>query len=346
VRGGEAAPAAVPATAAVPALSAPRHRLLAMTMTADRSDIAAAPALLTTRYAPPHPVDLRATLGRLGRGPSDPTTIWDDCGLWRTFRTPDGPATLRLVQRADAIDAAAWGPGAEWAIAGVPELLGEGDDWSGLDVSRHALLRDVLRRNRGLRLTRTRRVFEALVPAVIEQRVTSTEAFRSFARLVRWFGEPAPGPGPEQLRVTPSAESWRRIPSWEWHRAGVDPGRGRTVTCAARAAASIERTTALDRGDPDAARGLRSLPGIGVWTAAEALQRAHGDPDAISIGDYNLCKVVGYALIGTPVDDDGMCELLAPWAGQRQRVVRLIEASGVRPPRRGPRSTITDHRAW
>jgi 3-methyladenine DNA glycosylase/8-oxoguanine DNA glycosylase len=298
---------------------------------------------LTTRYAPAAAVDLRHTLAPLGRGQHDPTTKWDAAGLWRTFLTPNGAATMRLTQTAAGIDAAAWGPGAEWAIAGVPQLLGADDDWSALDVSAYPLLVDVRRRTAGMRLMRTRRVFESLVPAVLEQKVTSLEAYRSLARLVRAHGTPAPGPAPDGLTVCPSAEVWRHIPSWEWHRAGVDPRRSRVVVEASRVASALERTADLSGGDR-AARRLRTVNGIGIWTAAEITQRALGDPDAISIGDYHLASIVGYALTGMKTDDDGMLELLAPWAGQRQRVVRLILASGVMPPRRGPRATITDHR--
>jgi 3-methyladenine DNA glycosylase/8-oxoguanine DNA glycosylase len=298
---------------------------------------------LRTRYAPTAPVDLRRTLGPLGRGPYDPTTTWDAAGLWRTFLTPDGAATMRLTQAGAGIDATAWGPGAEWAIAGVPELLGADDDWSALDVSANPFLAEVRRRTTGMRLMRTRRVFEALVPAVLEQKVTSIEAYRSWARLVRAHGTAAPGPAPAGLKVCPSSEVWRHIPSWEWHRAGVDPRRSRVVVEAARVASALERTAELPGGDA-AARRLRTVSGIGIWTAAEITQRALGDPDAISVGDYHLASIVGYALTGMKTDDDGMLELLAPWAGQRQRVVRLILASGVMPPRRGPRATITDHR--
>ena len=81
-----------------------------------------------------------------------------------------------------------------------------------------------------------------------------------------------------------------------------------------------------------------------LFRSAETTQRSHGDPDSPSVGDYHLPAVVGWALIGKPVDDDGMLELLEPWAGQRQRVMRLIEASGFRKPAFGPRMTIQDHR--
>ncbi|MCL2516206.1 MAG: DNA-3-methyladenine glycosylase 2 family protein [Microbacteriaceae bacterium] len=299
---------------------------------------------LATSYAPAAPVDLRATLGPLGRGPYDPTTQWDRAGVWRTFHTPEGPVTLRLTQAAlgAPVCAQAWGPGAEWAVDGVPELLGAGDDWSDLDLSAHPFLAETLRRNPGLRLPKTRRVFEALAPAIFEQKVTSLEAYRSWAALVTRFGHPAPGsavaPGiPPRLRLAPTPAEWQRIPSWEWHRAGVDPTRSRVVVETAARAAAIERVR-------DAAT-LTTLRGIGPWTAAETLQRSHGDPDQVSVGDYHLAHFVGHALAGDRhCDDAGMLELLAPWAGQRQRVVRLILASGRLPERRGPRATITDHR--
>jgi 3-methyladenine DNA glycosylase/8-oxoguanine DNA glycosylase len=113
----------------------------------------------------------------------------------------------------------------------------------------------------------------------------------------------------------------------------------------AEVAASLERTLALGRGGVEVSQKLRSIHGVGVWTAAETTQRSHGDPDSPSVGDYHLPALVGYALLGKPVDDDGMLELLEPYAGHRQRVMRLIEASGVRKPMRGPRMTIQDHRA-
>ena len=298
----------------------------------------------STTYTPRIVVSLSNTLRPLRRGHLDPTMRVDDSGIWRTLLTPHGAATLHLAQRRDSVEARAWGDGAEWAIAGVPELLGEGDDWSGLDVSGNAFLSDALRRNQGLRLLRTRQVFEMLLIAVLEQKVTGIEARRAWRTLLTKFGDVPPGPAPDGMRVFPSAERWRRVPSWEWHTAGVGPQRSATVMRAASVAPSLERTLADGRGGPVVAAKLRSVPGIGVWTAAETTQRSHGDPDSPSVGDYHLPAVVGWALIGKPVDDDGMLELLEPYAGHRQRVMRLIEASGFRKPAFGPRMTIQDHR--
>jgi 3-methyladenine DNA glycosylase/8-oxoguanine DNA glycosylase len=292
---------------------------------------AAAPVIST--WTPEHEVDPHRTLLPLRRGGQDPTLLIDGSGVWRTCMTPAGPATLHLmVEPRGAIRSTAWGSGAEWAIAQVPELLGADDDWSALDSSLHPLL------------DRTRLVFESLVPAVLEQRVVGLDARRSFRELVTRFGSPAPGPAPAGMRVCPSAQDWGRIPSWDWHRCGVDPGRAATVSAAVRVAAGLQRTVDAGRGGPAVISALRTVRGIGIWTAAEIVQRAHGDPDTVSVGDYHLASVVGWALIGKPVDDDGMLELLEPWRGHRHRVVRLIESSGFRPPRFGPRSPRLNHR--
>jgi 3-methyladenine DNA glycosylase/8-oxoguanine DNA glycosylase len=195
------------------------------------------------------------------------------------------------------------------------------------------------------RVCRTGLVTEALVPAIIEQKVTGQEAFAGFRTLVRRFGERAPGAGAERgVWVQPSAETIRMIPSWEWLRLHVDPARSRAVVRAAQVAGSLERTAALPPGEmAEVDRRLRSVPGVGVWTSAEVRFRAHGDADAVSFGDYHIAKNVGWALIGTEVDDDGLAELLEPYRPHRYRVQRLVELSGLTRPRRGPRMAPRRH---
>ncbi|MBY0388045.1 MAG: DNA-3-methyladenine glycosylase 2 family protein, partial [Mycobacterium pseudokansasii] len=232
----------------------------------------------------------------------------------------------------------AWGPGAEQFLELLPALLGADDDAADFAPSEPTVAA-AHRRLPQLRLGRTGQVLEALIPAVIEQRVPGADAFRSWRVLVTKYGTPAPGPAPEGMRVPPSPEAWRHIPSWEFHRANVDPGRARTVVSCARRAASLERLTAVPAAQ--AREALTSLPGVGVWTAAETAQRAFGDPDAVSVGDYHIPKMIGWTLLGHPVDDAGMLELLEPMRPHRHRVVRLLEASGLaREPRRGPRLPV------
>jgi 3-methyladenine DNA glycosylase/8-oxoguanine DNA glycosylase len=308
------------------------------------ADASSAPDAETT-WVPPYPVSLGLLLAPFQRGTGDPTQrMLADGTAWRTARTPLGPATLRLsvAPAAGEVRAQAWGPGAGWVVDRVPALLGAGDDVSGFEP-RHPVIASTWRRLPHLRLPSLGLVIEVLVPAVLEQRVTGIEARRSWRELLRRFGEPAPGPTPVPMRVVPSAEVWRRIPSWEWHRAGVDPGRAWAAIAAAGAAYRLEESLTLPRADR--LRRLRAVPGIGVWTAAETAQRAWGDPDEPSVGDFHAPALVGWALVGRPVDDAGMLELLAVYPGHRHRAARLVELSGVGKPSFGPRSPVGDIRA-
>ena len=293
-------------------------------------------------WSPGFPLDVRALLAPLRRGRGDPTMAVDGAGvLWRAGTTPDGPATLALRRNGD-VHARAWGPGAGWVLDRVPALLGASDDSAGFEAH-HRLVTEARRRMSGLRLGATGRVWDVLLAAVLEQKVTGIEAHRSWRELCSRFGEPAPGPAPVGLRVPPTPAAVRAVPDWEWHRAGVDFSRRRALLAAAAVAHRLE-SAAILRGEAGRAL-LRRVPGIGVWTAAEVAQRAWGDPDAVSVGDFHIPALVGWALVGRPLDDDGMLEVLAPYALHRHRAVRYIEASGFRRPRFGPRYSPRDYRA-
>ena len=343
---------------------------------------------LARDWVAPFPVDVRLTLSAHGRGLSDPTYQVDGVGaVWRTSLTPDGPGTIRVLPatraepgpaaRADPAPAAradpapgrrvlahAWGPGGKWLLDTLPAILGLHDDVSGFDPASHPVLRQVAKRHPGFRLGRTGRLMEALIPAILEQKVVSLEAHRAWKILLNRYGTTPPGPAPRGMRVFPPPRTWRLIPSWEWHKAGVEGVRAQTIIRAATVASTLERLlepvgetgvsnetaasgeSGASRAE-EAGRKLRTLPGIGPWTSAETLQRAAGDPDAVSVGDYNLPKAVGYALAGRETtDDEQMLELLEPYKGHRHRVARLVELSGLTPPRRGPRMSVRDYRSF
>ncbi|OBH40104.1 DNA-3-methyladenine glycosylase family protein [Mycobacterium mantenii] len=288
----------------------------------------------------PGAVSFGHTLAPLRRGRGDPCfRAPGDGSIWRTSLLPTGPVTARISRVGpDAAQGVAWGSGAQEFIEMLPAMLGLQDDDSDF-VPRHPTVAAAHQRVPHLRLGRTGLVLEALIPAIIEQRVPGADAFRSWRVLVSKYGTPAPGPAPEGMRVMPSAHVWRNIPSWEFHRANVDPRRAQAVVTCARRAPSLERL--VSRSTEQARAALMSLPGVGEWTAAETAQRAFGDADAVSVGDYHVPKMIGWTLLGRPVDDAGMLEVLEPMRPHRQRVVRLLEASGLAyEPRRGPRLPV------
>jgi len=286
------------------------------------------------RFRVDGPFDLRRTLAPLGGGPC--SRIGPE-GLWRATRTPDGPATILVRQLGSSdVAVAAWGQGAAWAVETAPALVGALDDPAAFDPSHHPLVAELWRRYAGARFCRSGALTEALVPTILDQKVVGLDAKQSYWRLVRTFGEPAPGPA--GLSLPPTPERLAGLPSWAFHRFNVERKRADTVRVACRVAHRLEEAVGL--GVETARRRLRALPGIGVWSTAEATRLALGDPDAVSFGDYHLKHLVSYSLAGEPVGtDERMAELLAPWAaaGQRARVVRLLELGGSLPPRRGPR---------
>ena len=327
-------------------------------------------AALEYEWLAPFVADVRLILSVQGRGRGDPTFRADETGtIWRTSLTPDGPGTIRVLpsrkaEHSTRVRAQAWGPGARWLLDTLPGILGQDDDASGFAADAHPVIRDAARRHPGLRLGHSGRLLEALFPAILEQKVVVLEAHRAWRILLAKYGTPPPGPAPPGMRVFPDPRTWRRIPSWEWHRAGVEGVRAETIIRAASVAESLERLLTLSHEEAD--RRLRTIPGVGVWTSAEARQRAAGDPDAVSVGDYHLKNVVGWALAGKDRStDEEMLALLEPFKGHRHRAARLIGLSrgngtgtarpagsgtGIArygqggPPRRGPRNSVRDYR--
>ncbi|KGM12935.1 DNA-3-methyladenine glycosylase family protein [Cellulomonas bogoriensis] len=290
------------------------------------------------------PVDVRRTMAPLRHGRHDPThQVVPDGVVWRTTVTSSGPATLRVEQLdPTSVRVTAWGAGSAEAVALAPGLVGAWDDPTGFTPG-PGPVREAFRRTWTVRLTRSGRVLESLVPMILEQRVITRTATDAWRWLVRHHGSCAPGPAPDGMRVAPDARTWAGVPSWDFHRAGVDPRRARTVVAAARLAPSLERAVVLPA--QQALALLRQVPGVGPWTAAETAQRAFGDPDAVTVGDFHLPHQVGWALAGRRTDDAGMLALLEPFRGHRHRAVRhLMLAGAAREPRRAPRLAVEDHR--
>jgi 3-methyladenine DNA glycosylase/8-oxoguanine DNA glycosylase len=218
----------------------------------------------------------------------------------------------------------------------APVVLGGDDSLEGF-VAHHAVVAELHHRFAGLRIGRTEAVFEALLPTVFEQKVIGAEARSGYARLLRSLGDPAPGPG--GMTAAPSAARLARTPYFDFHPFAVERRRAETIIGAARRAAWLEGCVGLPPAEAQAR--MTALPGVGPWSAAEVSMVALGDADAVSVGDYHLPNVVAWAFTGAARGDDAMMlELLEPYRGHRGRVLRLLAAGGVGPPRRGPRLAL------
>lgn len=283
----------------------------------------------------PGPLAVRPTFGLHRHGPGDPTIKIGARELSRATGTPDGPATIHLAIDGARVEATAWGSGATWVLDRTAVLTGK-EDVSTL-VTDHPRLRELQRQLAGLRIGATHRVMEALVPAILEQKVTSYEAHQSFRKMVYALGEPAPGP--LNLRVAPHPSVLAEQPYWVFHRFGIERKRADVIRAVCARASRLEEC--VDLAAEEAFARLTHFTGIGPWTAAEVAARAMGDPDAVSVGDFHLPHLVSWVLAGEiRATDERMLELLEPYRGQRGRVIRLIECGAGRRPRRAPRQRI------
>jgi 3-methyladenine DNA glycosylase/8-oxoguanine DNA glycosylase len=289
-------------------------------------------------YTPNHQTDLRSTLGSLRRGRGDPTLTIGSQGVWRATRTPEGPAVQHIVANAGRFDMRAWGQGAEWLAEHLPALLGSNDDHSFFEPT--GFVGELHRRFPALRTPKTQAVWEALLPAILEQKVTGTEAWDSFRRLHRSLSEPAPSPteGPRLLLpLDPAVASG--TPSHAFMRCNVERKRSDAIKTSASYARRLEETVYMPIGEANARMG--ALPGVGAWTVAEVGGRALGDSDAVSVGDFHLKNLVAWNLAGKPRGtDDEMLELLEPYRPFRGRVVALLQRGGEAQPKYGPRLSI------
>ena len=285
---------------------------------------------LTRVLVVPFPLDL----GRLGQAIAGATRLVAPSGplVWATH-TPIGLGSLSLELASGTVQAAAWGEGAPWLADQLPALVGLLDDTSTF-VAHHPVIADEWRRGGPERFGATGRLFDALLPAVLGQKVQTTLAEQSLRWLVRTYGEVAPGP--VSLVAYPAAAVLARLSYASFHSAGVERRRAEVIIRAARVANRLEEGGRL--GVAVAAARLQSLSGVGPWTTAMTLAPALGDADAVALGDAHLPNVVSWGLVGEPRGtDDRMVELVEPYRGHRARVLALLRRAHVSPPKYGPR---------
>ena len=280
----------------------------------------------------------RSTLGVYRFGRSDLTTRLTAIDFWRATFTPDGPGTVHIWWHRDRVDAQAWGAGAEWLLHQVPAMLGADDPGFVCPDHAHPAILRAHRNHPGLRIGASGTLYHELLPIILGQRVTAVEAVHQWRRLTARLGTVAPGPDPS-LRLPPAPAALLAHPAWWYHPFGVEAKRANALRTVAAHATRIAEWAAL--APAEAAAKLALLRGIGEWTIGSALGPSHGDADAVPVGDYHVPNMVSWALAGEARGNDArMLALLAPYVGQRGRVITLLGHDGNAAPKFGPRQRI------
>lgn len=274
----------------------------------------------------PHfgPLDLTSSLRTLRVGTDDPTWAFTADGVWHAMATPEGPATLQLVEQNDEVLARAWGAGGDWLLAHVPACIGMHDVLDGFDASVHPAVARLVREHPGFRIPQSLSLFDALVWAVAAQRSSAFEGQRAFRQLIEAHGADAPGPRP--LRILPTPQVIAGIPNYELHTYGFEQERADLLRRIGAMAGSFAEEFAHG---VDASRSmLRGVDGLDEGSVELALLRAFGAPDAVPTGDPRRTSSVGALLANDPnISDEQMHALLDAFPGHRGRVILLAESA-------------------
>lgn len=253
-----------------------------------------------------------------------------------TARTPLGPASLRIRRTREALVGDAWGEGSTWVLDRLEAIAGLEDDPAAFHTD-DRVVGELHRRHPGWRFGATGLVFDALVHAVVGQKVTGHEAAAAMRALRREFGESAPGPA--GLRLPPDPERMAAAPYSAYHTLHLEKRRADLLRRLAGVAPALDGLR--DEPSTGAASILGGHTGIGPWTVSKTLAVSHGDADQVDVGDFHLKHIVVYHLTGRPRGtDEEMLELLEPFRPHRGRVARLIHSLGHEPafgPRMAPR---------
>ena len=288
----------------------------------------------------------RRATGSVPTSRSDPTArltrTSDGLELVVVRRSPGGVSALRISVGASEIRATTDGADPEAVHSGWQGLVGLTDPNPAFTVH-HRTVAEALKRHGDLRLVATSALYEELLCAVLGQRITGVEAAAQWRRLCVRHGVREPSTG---LWTAPDPGRLSTVAYHDLHRLGIERRRAETLRRVARLFHDQPRLLA----EPERLRsalaetadgGASFVSGVGRWTAAVALTRTFGDPDAVAVGDWHLKNLVAHALAGRARGTDAeMIELLEPYKGNRNRVLALLASDGLHAPRFGPRRRI------
>jgi AraC family transcriptional regulator of adaptative response / DNA-3-methyladenine glycosylase II len=148
-------------------------------------------------------------------------------------------------------------------------------------------------KNPGLRVPGAFDGFETAVRAILGQQVSVRAATTLAGRFAAAFGEPIETPCPSLTHLPPTAERISTATTEEILALGITRARAQSILTLAQAV--TEGLVSLEPGTDveETMAQLKTLPGIGEWTAQYIAMRALSWPDAFPHTDLGIYKALG-----------------------------------------------------
>jgi AraC family transcriptional regulator, regulatory protein of adaptative response / DNA-3-methyladenine glycosylase II len=185
-------------------------------------------------------------------------------------------------------------PSLRGARRAVHALIGHALDTAVDPATIAGVLGELAAETPGLRVPGAFDGFEIAVRAVLGQQITVKAAITLAKRFAERFGEPIETPYPEVTRVFPRPGDVADATVDDIARLGIIGARARTILALSHLMqnGSLELHPGADREATIAV--LRSIRGIGEWTADYIAMRALDDPDIFLHGDLGVQKALGH----------------------------------------------------
>jgi len=197
----------------------------------------------------------------------------------------------------------------------IPALLGRlrrAFDLNGRPDEIAAVLGPLAHGHEGVRLPGAFDGFEIAVRAILGQQVTVAQARRMAHRLVCLLGDPVPTPWAELTHAFPTPARIARCTPDELRGVGLLRSRSEALIGLSQALEQGALRLDTDADVGDTLERLRSIRGIGDWTAQYVALRALGWPDAFPAADVGVMKSLG---VRTAAQATRAADAWRPWRG-------------------------------
>lgn len=160
-------------------------------------------------------------------------------------------------------------------------------------LSQDPRLRQIVKRQSGLRLPGAFDGFEMAMRAVLGQQISVRAARTLAGRMTESFGDPIETPNPNLSRLPVSAKRLAQADAADLTALGLTRSRAECLLALARAVAAGDLKLEPGVDVESTIERLKQLPGIGDWTAQYIAMRALRWPDAFPYSDLGLRKALG-----------------------------------------------------